>query len=329
MFVAGDIGGTKTTLALYEEADGTLTQLRDETFKSKDHSSLEQILGKFLRGEPLKAGCFGVAGAVIEGKAQTTNLPWRLDESELALAIHAPRVKLLNDLEAAAYGMLHLKPEELVTLNPGNPPVRKGNVAVIAAGTGLGEAMLYYDGQRHHPLASEGGHCDFAPRTDVEIELLKYLRAKPELKGHVSYERILSGPGYMNVYEFLRDKGYYPETADLKAKLSSPDLPAAAVITQLGQAGSDALCRATNDLFCEIYGAEAANLALKCVSVGGVFVGGGIAPKMLPDLQRGSFWKGFVDKGRFAGLMKSLPVFVSLNPRAPLIGAAHYATSLV
>src|SRR5437764_8986488 len=175
MFVAGDIGGTKTTVAIYDrEAGGALKQLRDETFKSKDNASLEQILGKFLKGEKLEAGCFGVAGAVIEGKAQTTNLPWTLDEVKLAAAIGAQRVKLLNDLEAAAYGMLHLKPDELVSLNPANPAVRKGNVAVIAAGTGLGEAMLYYDGQRHHPLASEGGHCDFAPRTDLEVELFKY-----------------------------------------------------------------------------------------------------------------------------------------------------------
>ncbi len=326
MIVAGDIGGTKTVLALFEESGGQLRQLRDETFKSKDHGSLEEILGKFLKGEKLRAGCFGVAGAVIEGKAKTTNLPWSLDEVKLAAAVGAPRAKLLNDLEAAAYGMLHLKPDELVSLNPDNPPVRKGNVAVLAAGTGLGEAMLYFDGSRHHPLASEGGHCDFAPRTDVEIELLKYLRDK--YKGHVSYERILSGPGFMNVYAFLRDRGYHPETPELKAKLTSPDLPAAAIITQLGQAGSDPLCRATNDLFCEIYGAEAGNLGLKCVAVGGVYIGGGIAPKMLPDLQRGGFWKAFLDKGRFAGLMKGLPVFVSLNPRAPLIGAAHYAASM-
>lgn len=326
MIVAGDIGGTKTVVALFEEAGATLTPVRDETFKSKDHSSLEQILGKFLKGEKLRAGCFGVAGAVIEGKAQTTNLPWSLDEQKLAVATGAPRVKLLNDLEAAAYGMLHLKPDELVSLNPANPAPRKGNVAVIAAGTGLGEAMLYYDGQRHHPLASEGGHCDFAPQNDVEIDLLKYLGQK--FNGHVSYERVLSGPGYMNVYEFLRDCGYHPETPELKAKLNSPDLPAAAVITQLGQAGTDPLCRATNDLFCEIYGAEAGNLALKCVAVGGVFVGGGIAPKMLPDLQRGGFLKAFTAKGRFGKLMNSLPVCVALNARAPLIGAAHYALHL-
>lgn len=326
MFVAGDIGGTKTTLALYEEAGSELKQLRDETFKSKDHTSLEQILGKFLKGEKLKAGCFGVAGAVIEGKCQTTNLPWTLDETLLAGAIGAPRVKLLNDLEAAAYGMLHLKPDELVSLNPDNPPIRKGNVAVIAAGTGLGEAMLYWDGQRHNPLASEGGHCDFAPRTDTEIDLLKYLRWK--FNGHVSYERILSGPGYMNVYEFLVNKGYYPQTPELQAKLDAPGAIPAAIITQLGQEGSDPLCRATNDLFAEIYGAEAGNLALKCVAVGGVFIGGGIAPKMLADLQRGGFWSAFLDKGRFEKLMKTLPVFVATNPRAPLIGAAHYALHL-
>jgi glucokinase len=325
MFVAGDIGGTKTVLALFEESAGGLKLLRDETFKSKGNASLEQILGKFLKGETLKAGCFGVAGAVIEGKAQTTNLPWKLDEKALASAIGAPRVKLLNDLEAAAYGMLHLKPDELVSLNPDNPPPRKGNVAVIAAGTGLGEAMLYYDGQRHHPLASEGGHCDFAPRSDVEIELLKYLRDR--YRSHVSFERVLSGPGYMNIYEFLRDRGYFPESAELKAKLAAADVPGA-LITQLGQAGTDPLCRATNDLFCDIYGAESGNLALKCVAVGGVYVGGGIAPKMLPDLKRGGFWKAFADKGRFDGLMKSLPVFVATNPRAPLIGAAHFAASL-
>jgi len=323
MFVAGDIGGTKTVLALYEETGGELKQLRDETFKSKEHSSLEQILGKFLKGERLKASCFGVAGAVIEGKAQTTNLPWSLDEKALATAIGAPRAKLLNDWEAAAYGMLHLKMDELVPLNPAKPDIRRGNVAVIAAGTGLGEGMLYFDGQRHNPLASEGGHCDFAPRTDVEIDLLKYLRWK--FNGHVSYERILSGPGFMNIYEFLHNKGFYVETPELKAKLSAPGVVPAAIITELGQAGGDPLCRATNDLFCEIYGAEAGNLALKCVAVGGVFIGGGIAPKMLPDLQRGGFWKAFLDKGRFEKLMKTLPVFVATNPRAPLIGAAHYA----
>ena len=325
MIVAGDIGGTKTTVALFEESGGTLAPVRDETFKSRENKSLEEILGKFLKGEKLKAGCFGVAGAVIEGKAHTTNLPWDLDEKALATATGAPRVKLLNDLEAAAYGMLHLRRDELVALNPGATAARQGNVAVIAAGTGLGEAMLYWDGQHHQPLASEGGHCDFAPRNDVEIDLLRYLRDR--FHGHVSYERVLSGPGYMNVYEFLRDRNYHPETPSLRERLKTSEVPSA-TITQLGLSGEDALCVATNDLFSAIYGAEAGNLALKCVAVGGIYVGGGIAPKMLAALQKGTFMEGFTDKGRFAGLMKSLPVFVALNPRAPLIGAAHYALRL-
>ncbi len=325
MIIAGDIGGTKTVVALFEESGGGLKPVRDDTFKSKENPSLEVILGKFLKGEKLEAGCFGVAGAVIEGRAQTTNLPWSLDESALAKATGAPRVKLLNDLEAAAYGMLHLESNELVPLNPHAGGARKGNAAVIAAGTGLGEGMLYYDGRQYHPLASEGGHCDFAPRTDVEVELFRYLRDK--FKGHVSYERVLSGPGYMNVFEFLRDKGYHPETPELKAQLQASALPSA-TITQLGLAGSDPLCVATNDLFSAVYGAEAGNLALKCVAVGGVYVGGGIAPKMLAALQSGGFLEAFLDKGRFANLMKTIPVFVALNPRAPLIGAAHYALRL-
>src|SRR4051812_4523116 len=206
MLLAGDIGGTKTVLALFEKTGDGLRQVRDGTFPSKDNASLEEILSKFLKQDAsikLEAGCFGVAGAVIEGKAKTTNLPWNLDEQVLARAIGAPRVKLLNDLEAAAFGMLYLQPQELCVLNAGPQPKPKGNVAVIAAGTGLGEAMLYWDGKQHQPLASEGGHCDFAAQSDQEIGLIRYLREK--FGGHVSYERVLSGPGFYNVYCFLRD----------------------------------------------------------------------------------------------------------------------------
>jgi glucokinase len=328
MILAGDIGGTKTVIALYEEAGGSLWQLHESTFRSKDRQSLEEILAEFLREQPgvaLQAGCFGVAGPVIDGKSKTTNLPWHLDERELARAIHAPQVKLLNDLEAAAYGMLFLTPAELAVLNPGVQPKRKGNVAVIAAGTGLGEAMLYWDGRQHHPLASEGGHADFAPQADREIELLRYLR--DQCGGHVSYERVLSGPGFYSVYTFLRDRGYYPEPDWLAERLKQEEPNV--VITQVGLAGQDPLCVATLDMFATMYGAEAGNLALKCVAVGGVYVGGGIAPKMLPALQNGSFMRGFMNKGRFADLMKSMDVSVALNPRAPLIGAAHYALRLV
>jgi glucokinase len=328
MILAGDIGGTKTVIALFDNFSSDLRLVRDTTFPSKDHKSLEEILEKFIHGEQianLQAGCFGVAGAVIEGKCRTTNLPWELDEVALAKAIKAPRVKLLNDLEAAAFGMLFLRPDEMAALNPDAKPSRKGNVAVIAAGTGLGEAMLYWDGTHHHPLASEGGHADFAAQTDEEIELLKYLRNR--FGGHVSYERMLSGPGFYNIFSYLRDSGRHQETPALEEKLAAGGDPSIAV-TQLGLAGTDPLCVATIDLFARIYGAEAGNLALKCVAVGGVFVGGGIAPKMLAGLKKGHFLKGFTDKGRFSPLMKGLEVNVALNPRAPLIGAAHYAARI-
>jgi glucokinase len=329
MLIAGDIGGTKTVIALYDESGTELKLVRDATYPSKDHSSLEDILGKFLHGETnlsLKAGCFGVAGAVIDGKCQTTNLPWKLDEVELARAVKAPRGKLLNDLEAAAFGMLYLKPEELAPLNLQAKPRRKGNVAVLAAGTGLGEAMLYWDGQRHHPLASEGGHVDFAPQTDIEIDLLRWLRSK--FNGHVSYERLLSGPGFNNIFYYLRETGKYQETQLLKDRLAGgvdPGVP----VTQLGLSGEDPLSVATVDLFCSIYGGEAGNLALKCLAVGGVYIGGGIAPKMLAALKKAPFLEGFFAKGRFRALMQSLNVDVALNPRAPLIGAANYAAHMM
>jgi glucokinase len=328
MILAGDVGGTKTVLALFDEVGGDLRPIDDATFPSNDFASLEEILGQFLRARPdrrPRTACFGVAGPVIDGKCKTTNLPWELDEAELARAAGVSRAKLLNDLEAAAFGMLHLRPDELCSLNPHAKPRRRGNVAVIAAGTGLGEAMLYWDGQKHHPLASEGGHCDFAPQTDQEIDLLRYLRSK--FGGHVSYERVLSGPGFSNIFSFLRESGAYTETPALTDKLRSADNPNA-VIAEMGLAGTDPLCVAALDLFCELYGAEAGNLALKCVAVGGVFVGGGIAPKILPALQKGGFLQRFIDKGRFDDLMQGLEVNVALNPRAPLLGAAHYALNL-
>jgi glucokinase len=327
MILAGDIGGTKTVLALFEEAGGELKKVREAKFPSREHATFVEILRKFLADDPRPGSlvcCFGVAGAVIEGKVRTTNLPWQLDEAELAKAIGARRVKLLNDLEAMAYGMLFLRPGELVALNPAAAPGRKGNAGVIAAGTGLGEAMLVWDGERHHPVASEGGHADFSPYTDLEIDLLRYLRDK--YHGHVSWERILSGPGFFNLYTFLRDTGRYPEPPWLTEKLKTGD--PSVTVTQVGLAGQDPLCVATVDLFCRLYGVEAGNLALKCVAVGGVYLGGGIAPKMLSALQKPAFLEGFTDKGRFAAFMKGIEVRVALNPRTPLLGAAHYATRL-
>jgi glucokinase len=322
MLLAGDIGGTKTVLALYDAKGEQLTLIRDATFPSQAHATFEALLKTFLKSSEaptLRGACFGVAGPVIDGEVQTTNLPWRLEERKLAQALGTPHAKLLNDLEATSYGMLHLTPSELVSLNPGKR--RTGNVAVIAAGTGLGEAMLYWDGTEHYPLASEGGHVDFAPRTDREIDLLRYLREK--FNGHISYERVLSGPGLANIYSFLRDRGNLPEPDWLAAELKQGDPHA--VITQVGLAGKARICTATLELFATLYGAEAGNVALKCVALGGVFVGGGIAPRILPILQNGSFMESFIDKGRFRDLLKDIPVNVSLNPRAPLLGAAHYA----
>jgi len=324
MILAGDIGGTKTVIGLFEQAGGRLQTVREETFPSKSHASLEAILDRFLGGgsrQALRSACFGVAGPVIEGKSKTTNLPWELDEPTLEKALQVPRAKLLNDLEATAYGMLHLDPTDLCVLQPGLK--RQGNIAVIAAGTGLGQAILYWDGEHHHPIASEGGHADFAPHTDVEVDLLIYLRRE---FGHVSCERLLSGPGLFNIYRFLRDSGHATEPEWLRQQIAQGD--PGTVISQTGLAGEDPLCTRALDIFSSVYGAEAGNLTLKALAVGGVYVAGGIAPKILPRLQDGAFIQAFTDKGRFSDLMRSIEVKVALTPRAPLIGAAHYALTL-
>jgi glucokinase len=325
MILAGDIGGTKTVLALFEPDGDGLRLVRDATFPSREHATFEEILAKFTgEGPPLsvEGACFGVAGAVMDGRVTTTNLPWTLEEEILAATIKTRKATLLNDLEAAAYGTLHLSLDEKHVLNPGTSRRRRGNIAVIAAGTGLGEAILFYDGQKYQPIASEGGHADFAPQSDLEIELQKYLRQK--FGGHVSYERVLSGPGFFNVYSFLRDSGHAPEPEWLAEKIRAGD--PSAVTAATGLAGQDENCMAALDLFSTIYGAEAGNLALKALAVGGVFVAGGIAPKLLPALTKNdAFLRGFFAKGRFSELMRNLHVSVALNPRAPLIGAAYYA----
>ena len=324
MILAGDVGGTKTVIAQYRLSDqGVLEQQQLATYPSRDYLSLDTILHGFLKqvpDDPVLAACFGVAGPVIRGQSRITNLPWHLSEQSLARTVGTPRIKLLNDLEATAYGMLFLSGQDRVILNAGAPEAA-GNIAVLAAGTGLGEAILYWDGLRHHAIATEGGHSDFAPRTDREIELLGYLRTR--LGGHVSYERVLSGPGLFNIYLFLRDSGYGVEPGWVAEALRVGD--PSATISRLALAGQDPLCVAALDLFATIYGAEAGNLALKCLATGGVYIGGGIAPKILPALTGGAFMEGFQDKGRFGALMKDIPVSVATNPRTALLGAANYA----
>lgn len=329
MILAGDVGGTKTVLALFEATgDGVEGRGEAATFASREFGSLDEILKLFLRERSpgaLRAVCIGVAGAVLDGAVQATNLPWRLDEAGLAAASGAPRAKLLNDLEAAAHGMLALDASKLESLNPKAGPRRLGNVAVIAAGTGLGEALLAWDGERHHAVASEGGHGDFAPRDEREIELFRFLRA--EVGDHVSYERVLSGPGLHDVYRFLCTTGFAPESVRLTERLAAGD-PAAA-ISHAALEDGDPLCLETLRLFCGIYGAEAGNLALRVMSLGGVFVGGGIAPKILPILREGAFLRAFTAKGRFRGVLEQIPLWVVLEPLAPVLGAAHYARRLL
>jgi glucokinase len=327
LILAGDIGGTKTVIALFERTSEGVAPQADRTFPSADYDSLEQIVALFLedhRSARVDAACFGVAGAVIDHRSRTTNLPWLLEEDALARACGSPRAKLLNDLEAAAYGMLHLGPDERLILNPGSRVPRRGNVAVIAAGTGLGEALLIWDGQQHQPVATEGGHASFAPTNEREDALLEFLRR--ELGGHVSGERVLSGPGLHNVYRFLRSTSGEPEPDWLKERMQHED--PGAVVSTVALDGKDPVCADALEMFVSLYGAEAANLALKCLAVGGVFVGGGIAPKILPALRSGAFMRAFTDKGRFSDLLRSVEVSVALNPRAPLLGAAHYAARI-
>lgn len=325
MILAGDVGGTKTALALFERRVGALVRVREATLPSREFRSFEDAVARFLAdGErpALEAACFGVAGPVVNGRTVTTNLPWYLDETTLAATIPVGRVRLLNDLEATGYGVVALPASAFEALQRG--AVRQGNIVLIAAGTGLGEALLIWDGVRHRVVASEGGHADFAPRTDLEIELLRSLGKE---FGRVSYERVLSGPGLFNIYRFLRDSGSVPEPSWLSDRIENGD--PSAVVSEVGLAGGHPLCVQALDLFASIYGAEAGNLALKALAVGGVFVGGGIAPKIRPKLADGTFITAFGDKGRFADLMASIPVKLVLEPRAALLGAAHVALGLL
>lgn len=323
MILAGDVGGTKTLVALYDASRRTLSPVREETYPSGGFGSLAELLLRFLARGPraaLRAACFAVAGPVIDGRIKATNLPWELEEGQLAEVL-GTRVRLLNDLEGAAWGLPAIGPDELAVLQPGAG--HRGNMAVIAAGTGLGEAIIARAGRRDHVIASEGGHADFAPRSELETALLGSLRRE---YGHVSYERLLSGPGLHTIYRFLRDSGFAPEPEWLRARLATGD-PSAA-ISEVALSAGHPLCTTTLDLFVSIYGAEAGNLALKSLALGGVFVAGGIAPKILPKLQDGSFVSAFTDKGRLADLMRSLRVSVVLSPRVALIGAATVAREL-
>lgn len=325
MLLAGDVGGTKTILAQYEKNTDGLERVRERLYPSADYGSLEDIVHEFLSEQSVsvEAACFGVCGPVFDGVSRITNLPWVIDEKALSSATGIPRVKLLNDLQAMALGLLRLGPEEWLELNP-HAEARIGNRAVIGAGTGLGEAILYWDGMNYHPIATEGGHSDFAPGDAFEDGLLVYLREK--FSGHVSVERILSGAGIAELYGYIRSTGVLPESEALAQALQTAGDPAREISFHALEY-QDPLARETLRRFARIYGAEAGNLALKCLSRGGVMIGGGIAPKLLNALvEDGQFMAGFLAKGRFSHFLKELPVRVALNPNTALLGAADYAS---
>ena len=325
LVLAGDIGGTKTHLALFSVQDEKLRSETLRTFPSKRYSGLVPVLQEFLAGDghKVESACFGIAGPVVDGKVKTPNLPWMIDTAELRRSLKLDSVTLLNDLEAGAYGIFTLNNDEFCTLNEGTMR-QSGNKALISAGTGLGQAILYDDGHHFHPLASEGGHGDFAPRNELEIELLRYLIDR---FGHVSYERVVSGPGLFNIYRFFKESRGLPEPPALTEQFAAGD-DSSAVVAQAALAGEAEICVKSLDLFVSIYGAEAGNLALRAKSVRGLYIGGGIAPKILAKLKDGSFMHAFSDKGRYGELLAAIPVQVVLNDQAALRGAAYYAAFL-
>ena len=318
MILAGDIGGTNVRLALFEIEGGRLAARDERKFRSREVSGLERPVEEFLAGRRVSAAGFGVAGPVRNGRSEATNLSWIVDAAALARQLSLPRVALVNDLFANAAGLGELSPSDFAVVNAGteNPD---GNAALISAGTGLGEAFLVRLNGRFWPQASEGGHASFAPRNAVEIDLLRHLETK---WSHVSFERILSGPGLAALYAFERTRSGESEPGWLAEEIARAGDPAPAV-TAAGLSGRDAVAERTVERFVSIYGGEAGNFALKVLATGGLYVGGGIAPKMLPRMLDGTFFGGFCDKGRFAPLLAKIPVRVVTNDRCALLGAAR------
>jgi glucokinase len=323
VILAGDIGGTSTRLALFDRAGDSLQAVAKERYPSRDYAGLSDIVRAFISKHPhaIDGACFGIAGPVREGRVETPNLPWVIEAQALAGQLGLPHATLLNDLEANAWGVFTLAGDDFATLAQGEPEA-DGNAAIISAGTGLGEAGYHWDGARLRPFASEGGHADFAPHDELTIELFRWLRRQ---YGHVSWERVVSGPGLVNIYTFLRDERHGVEPPGL-AEASRAGDPAAAIAKAAFEESSDLAVTAL-DLFVTLYGAEAGNLALKMKASAGVWIGGGIAPKILPRLQRRGFLEAFRDKGRFRAFLEAIPVKVILNDETALRGAAWHALS--
>jgi glucokinase len=321
LILAGDVGGTSTRLAYFQGESENMSLLAEGHYPSREHGSLTEIVRLFAAEHKFAAqkACFGIAGPVLEGRVRTPNLPWQIESRDLASALGLGQVQLINDLTANTYGIAALKGDDLATLNAGSPDPT-GAIAVVSAGTGLGESLAYWDGSAHRPLPSEAGHADFAARNPEEAELLLYLQGNC---GRVSYERVLSGPGLLNIYRFLRDTRYAAEDPTVAAAMKAGDAPA--VITRAALDQSCTLCGKALDIFVEVYGAEAGNAALRFLATGGVYLGGGIAPRIIDRLKEAPFMTAFAAKGRLSSLVLSIPVHVILNERTALLGAARAA----
>jgi glucokinase len=321
LILAGDVGGTTTRLAYFDGDAGGLTILAEGHYQSKEYSSLLEIVRRFAAQHRLTAerACLGVAGPVLEGRVRTPNLPWHIESVELAEVLGLSHVQLINDLEANTYGIAALKRDDFFTLNEGKPDPT-GTIAVVSPGTGLGESFAYWDGAGHRPLPSEAGHADFAARNELESELLLYLQGK---HGRVSYERVLSGPGLLDIYRFLRDKRYFPELPEISAAMNQGDPPA--VITRAALDQSCPMCSKALDIFVSVYGAESGNAALRFLATGGVYLGGGIPPHIIERLKGPAFMVAFTAKGRLSSLVQSIPVHLILNERTALLGAGRAA----
>ena len=321
MILAGDVGGTKCNLALFSERGGKLTPVFRHRFASKEFAQFDLIVKEFSRqaadhlgGEKIRAAGFGIAGPVINGRVRATNLPWLVETEKLIEELHVRHVVLMNDLGAWGYSLEHLSSDDFCVLNPGKTEPG-GTRALIAAGTGLGESILAWDDKRYRVVPSEGGHSDFAPHTEQQIELLRFMRRRyPQ----ISWELILSGRGFRTIHEFLAPKVTHPFFED-------PDADPAPEITRRGLDRSCQACVDTLDLWTAVYGAEAGNLALKVLALGGVYVAGGIAVKILEKMKDGTFIAAFKDKWKFEGLLGNIPVSIVLNESAPLLGAAYEA----
>lgn len=324
MLLAGDIGGTKTHLALFDLEADLHKPLAEAAFPSRRYASLEAVVTDFLRAAnhpPIERAAFGVAGPVVQGRAEITNLPWLLEESALARALNVAHVHLLNDLQSIASAVPVLAPQDIHTLHPG-VAVPQSPIAVIAPGTGLGEAFLIWDGAQYRAHPSEGGHTSFAPMNDEQIEMLRFLRTRYD---HISYERVCSGIGIPNIYAFYKESGRYAEPPWLAQALAAADDPTPVIVQNAVDRPHDCeICVQTLQMFVSILGEESGNLALKVLATGGVYIGGGIPPRILPALSNGRFMQAFLDKGRFADLLAPVPVHVILNPKVALMGAASY-----